>query len=57
MRAEHNPIATVLTAQYPHGLMPNLGLGDGDVAALLTYLEAQNTPLQTTEKSQALPAQ
>jgi protein SCO1/2 len=46
-RAEHDPIATALSAQYQHVLMPNLGLGEGDVAALLIYLEAQHaTPRQ-----------
>ena len=54
MRTEHDPIATVLTAQYQTVLMPNLRLSEADVAALLTYLEAQNTPLQTTEKAQGL---
>jgi protein SCO1/2 len=56
MRAEHNPIATALAAQYPHVRMPNLGLGEGDVAALLTYLEAQHAILQTTEQHKAVPA-
>jgi protein SCO1/2 len=56
MRAEHDPIATALAAQYPHVLMPNLGLGEGDVAALLTYLEAQQALLQTTERPKVLPA-
>ena len=57
MRAEHDPIATALSAQSPHVLMPNLGLGEGDVAALLTYLEAQHATLQTPDRHKALPAQ
>jgi len=56
MRAEHDAIATALAAQYPHVLMPNLGLGEGDVATLLTYLEAQQATRQTPEKPKAVHA-
>jgi protein SCO1 len=57
LRAEHDAIATALAAQYPQVRMPNLGLSEGDVAALLTYLAAQQATRQTTERPQALPAQ
>jgi len=57
MRAEHDVIATALAAQYPNVLMPNLGLGEGDVAALLTYLEAHQTARQTPDKPKAVPTQ
>jgi hypothetical protein len=57
IRAEHDAIAMALSAQYPNVLMPNLGLGEGDVATLITYLEAQNTALQSAAKHRALPAQ
>ncbi|MBI2317330.1 MAG: SCO family protein [Betaproteobacteria bacterium] len=39
--AEKDPVATVLFAKYRGVRMPNLGLGDGDVQALIRYLEAQ----------------
>src|SRR5262252_2436968 len=57
LRAEHDAIATALAAQYPHVLMPNLGLGEGDVAALLTYLEAHQTARQTPDRPKAVPTQ
>jgi len=40
--AENDPIATALFAEYNQVVMPNLRLGDGDVAALLKYIEAQS---------------
>lgn len=39
--AERDPLALALFAQYQEVRMPNLRLGDEDVAALLQYLEAQ----------------
>jgi len=39
--AEGDPIATALFAKYNQVVMPNLRLGDGDVAAVLNYIEAQ----------------
>jgi protein SCO1 len=57
MRTEHNPIATALSAQYKNVLMPNLQLSEADVAALITYMEAQNGTPKATEKDKALPAQ
>jgi protein SCO1/2 len=56
MRAEHDAIALALSAQYENMLMPNLRLSEADVAALLTYLEAQNTAFQTRARPNALPA-
>jgi protein SCO1 len=38
--AENDPIATALFAKYKQVVMPNLRLGDGDVAAVLKYIEA-----------------
>ena len=57
LRAEHDAIATALTAQYPNVLMPNLGLAEGDVAALLTYLEAHQTTRQPPDRPKAVPTQ
>ncbi|HSB81345.1 MAG TPA: SCO family protein [Candidatus Methylomirabilis sp.] len=39
--AERDPLALTLFAKYQEVRMPNLRLGDEDVAALLQYLEAQ----------------
>lgn len=39
--AENDPIATALFAKYKQVVMPNLRLADGDVAAVLKYIEAQ----------------
>lgn len=38
--AQQDPIALELFARYNEVRMPNLGLGDGDVEALIRYLEA-----------------
>ena len=43
MRARNDPIATSLFAKYKQVVMPNLRLGDGDVAALMKYIDAQST--------------
>ena len=47
--AEDDPIAAELFAKYKQVRMPNLRLGDGDVEALLKYLEAQSAALQKAE--------
>ena len=39
--AEGDPTATRLLAKYKNVAMPNLGLGKDDVAAVLSYIEAQ----------------
>jgi protein SCO1 len=40
--AEQDPLATALFAKYKQVQMPNLRLGESDVAALIAYLEAQS---------------
>jgi len=40
MLAQHDPIATALFAKYKQVVMPNLRLGDGDVAVLMKYIES-----------------
>ena len=42
MLAGNDPIATSLFAKYKQVVMPNLRLGDGDVAALMKYIDAQS---------------
>jgi protein SCO1/2 len=42
MLAEGDPIASELYARYKQVKMPNLRLGEADVAALIEYLEAQS---------------
>ena len=37
---QNDPVATTLFAKYNQVVMPNLRLGDGDVAAVLSYIEA-----------------
>lgn len=48
--AEKDPIATELFAKYNQVRMPNLRLGDGDVEALIVYLEAQSAAHQDPEQ-------
>jgi protein SCO1/2 len=45
MVAQRDPIATALYNKYNQLLMPNLRLGDPDVAALIAYLDAQTREL------------
>jgi protein SCO1/2 len=40
--AQNDPIATSLFNKYKQVVMPNLRLGDGDVAALMKYIDAQS---------------
>ena len=54
MLAEHDPLAMELFAKHKRIQMPNLRLGDGDVAALLAYLEAQSAKPQGTDQKDAL---
>ena len=49
MLAEGDPIATALFAKYRNVPMPNLRLGDEDVAALIEYLETQGSRAATRE--------
>jgi protein SCO1 len=46
-----DPIATALFERYKHVRMPNLRLGDGDVAALIEYLRAQDAGTKTAAVS------
>ena len=48
--AEKDPIATELFAKYKEVRMPNLRLGDGDVEALIKYLEAQSSARHHAER-------
>ena len=42
MLSQNDPIAKALFAKYKQVVMPNLRLGDGDVAALVKYMDAQS---------------
>jgi protein SCO1 len=42
MLAQNDPTATALFAKYRRVAMPNLRLGDGDVAALVKYIETHS---------------
>ncbi len=46
MLAEKDPIAVALSAKYKNVPMPNLRLSEGEIAALLAYLEAQSASLE-----------
>ncbi len=50
MVAERDPIATALYAKYKQVQMPNLRLGDPDVAALIAYLDAQTHAFKVSTK-------
>jgi protein SCO1 len=45
MLAEKDPIVTALLTKYKQVQMPNLRLGDGDVSALMIFLESQTAAL------------
>ena len=47
MLATGDPLATALFNKYKNVRMPNLNLGQDDVAALLSYLEAQGSAVAT----------
>jgi protein SCO1 len=49
MVAERDPIATALYDRYKQVQMPNLRLGDPDVAALIAYLDAQSAAVKETK--------
>jgi len=42
MLARNDPTATALFAKYKQVVMPNLRLGDGDVAALMKYIDTRS---------------
>ncbi|HXE51192.1 MAG TPA: SCO family protein [Ramlibacter sp.] len=56
MLAERDPIVKALFARYRAVRMPNLHLGQGDVAALLSYLEARSNAAQQRERKGAVLA-
>lgn len=55
MLAEQDPIAMDLYARYNAVRMPNLHLGDGDVEALIQYLEAQSAAHEHPEGKDSTP--
>jgi len=55
MLAQQDPIALELFARYNQVRMPNLGLGDGDVEALIRYLEAQSAAHDEAKTTAAPP--
>lgn len=55
MLAENDPIAMELFARYKEVRMPNLRLGDGDVEALIEYLEMQSAARQNLETQDLAP--
>ncbi|MOA42951.1 hypothetical protein D3C78_1650520 [compost metagenome] len=46
MLAEKDPLAMQLYEQYNKVEMPNLRLNDGDIEALLTYMEEETQRIQ-----------
>ena len=49
LRAEGDPTALQLYARYPQVRMPNLRLGDEDVAVLISYLDTQGKAAQKAQ--------
>jgi protein SCO1 len=54
--AEQDPLATELFKKFKQVRMPNLHLGEGDVAALLAYLETQPIAEKATESKESAAA-
>jgi protein SCO1/2 len=52
MLAEKDATALALMAKYNQVPMPNLLLGDGDVAALIAYLDAHRSTVRRSGGSQ-----
>ena len=50
MLAQNDPIATSLFAKYRQVVMPNLRLGDDDVAALMKYMDAQSAAVHNANR-------
>lgn len=50
MLARNDPTATALFAKYKQVVMPNLRLGDGDVAALMKYIDARSAVSRAPRK-------
>jgi len=55
LRAQQDPEALALAAQYPAVRMPSLGLAEVDAADLINYLEAQTARLKDAEASLPSP--
>ena len=55
LRAQKDPEALALAAQYPAVRMPVLGLAEVDAADLINYLETQNARLEAAEASSPSP--
>jgi protein SCO1 len=56
MLAENDPIAVALFAKYKNVPMPNLRLSDGEIAALLSFMEAQGGAAPPREGPEAATA-
>src|SRR5215470_11585981 len=50
--AAKDPLATGLFTKYQKVQMPNLRLGDGDVAAIIGYIEAQSASVEKNQLSE-----
>jgi protein SCO1/2 len=50
MLADNDPIAMALFAKYKQVIMPNLRLGDGDVAALMKYIDTHSAASRAAGK-------
>ena len=53
--ASGDPIATALFNKYRKLRMPNLRLGEKDVAALIGFLEAKGVPSHATQTTELRP--
>lgn len=53
LRAEGDPTAMQLSARYPQVRMPNLRLGDEDVAVLISYLDTQGKAAEKAKRTVA----
>jgi protein SCO1/2 len=52
-----DPVATALFKKYKNVRMPNLRLGSADVAALLSYLEAQSSVQREPTRKESASSQ
>ena len=55
MLAERDPIAVSLFAQYKNIPMPNLRLSEGEIATLLSFLEARSGARQEGAREGSAP--
>jgi protein SCO1 len=56
LRAEHDPIARMLSAKYSPGVMPQLGLAVADVTELIAYIDKQSAPAAASAAAPAAAA-